>query len=65
MRELQYNDLSADRPTVAAVQALEAILAEHAAGRPGAAVQVNGPHGGLVLLSPQRPEPTVLYQPRV
>jgi predicted dehydrogenase len=65
MGELQYNDLSADRATVAAVQALEAILTEHAAGRPGAAVQVNGRHGGLVLQSAQRSEPTVLYQPRV
>jgi predicted dehydrogenase len=65
MRALLYNDLSADRATVAAVQALEAILTEHAQGRPGATVQVNGPGGGLVLVSPQRPQPMVLYQPPV
>jgi predicted dehydrogenase len=63
MRALAYNDLSADRPTVAAVQALEAILARHAAGRPGAVAEVNGPHGGLVLFGPGEPE--VLYAPRV
>jgi D-galacturonate reductase len=65
MRNLQYNDLSADRPTVAAVQALEAILTEHAQRRPGAVVQVNGPRGGLVLTSPHCVEPTILYQPSV
>ncbi len=65
MRHLAYNDLSADRATVAAIQALEAILSEHAAGRPGAVVEVNGPHAGLVLQSPGRSEPTVLYAPAV
>jgi hypothetical protein len=65
MRELQYNDLSADRASVAAVQALEAILNEHTQGRPGASVQVNGPHGGLALIGSQRTEPVVLYQPRI
>ena len=65
MQALGYNDLSADRPTVAAVQALEAILTEHAQGRPGAVVQVNGPEGGLVLVSPGRAAATILYQPVV
>ena len=65
MQALGYHDLSADRPTVAAVQALEAILTEHAQGRPGAVVQVNGPEGGLVLVSPGRAAATILYQPVV
>ncbi len=65
MRELQYNDLTADRATVAAVQALEAILREHAQGRLGAAVRVNQPEGGLVLWTPGSSEATVLYEPRV
>jgi predicted dehydrogenase len=64
-RALAYNDLSADRPTVAAVQALEAILAHHSAGRPGADVDVNGPDGGLVLRLPGRAEAEVLYGPLV
>ncbi len=65
MRALTYNDLSADRNCVAIVQALEAILAAQAAGRPGCVVQVNGPDGGLVLYAPGRIEPTVLYQGQV
>src|SRR5205823_1899474 len=60
-RSLAYNDLSADRNVVAAVQALEAILARHFAGQPGSMVTVNGPRGGLVLHSPGVAEPTVLY----
>jgi D-galacturonate reductase len=56
MGRLDYNDLSAERNTVAVVQAMEAILARHAAGDPGCLVEVNGPttglHGGLVLRSP-------------
>lgn len=62
---LRYNDVSADRNTVAIVQAMEAILAEAAAGRPDAVVRVNGPGGGLVLLRPGDPVPTVLYRPEV
>lgn len=62
---LAYNDLSADRQTVAAVQALEAILARHAAGEPDAVVRVNDPRGGLVLYRPGRAEPEVLYAGRV
>jgi D-galacturonate reductase len=65
MRDLAYNDLAADRQTVAAVQALEAILEEHAAGRPDAVVRVNGPDGGLVLYRPGHAEPRILYQPKV
>jgi predicted dehydrogenase len=65
MRSLTYNDVSADRNTVAIVQALEAILARHAAGQPGSMVEVNGPQGGLVLRAPGQPEPMVLYSEKV
>ncbi len=61
IQSLTYNDLSADRPTVATVQALEAILQHHAAGQPGCVVTVNEPVGGLVLRAPGRAEPVVLY----
>src|SRR5262245_55173795 len=52
MTALSYNDLSADRNVVAIVQAQEAILAAHAAGKPGCFVEVNGPLGGLALHEP-------------
>jgi hypothetical protein len=65
MRALSYNDLSADRNTVAVVQALEAILARQASGRPGCIVEVNGPQGGLVLRAPGESEWEVLYPERV
>jgi predicted dehydrogenase len=65
MRALAYNDVSADRNTVAVVQALEAILTEHARGVPGCVVTVNGDEGGLVLRRPSRVEATVLYPGRV
>jgi D-galacturonate reductase len=58
---LSYNDLSADRQTVAAVQALEAILERQAHGEPDCVVRVNDPQGGLVLYRPGSAEPTVLY----
>jgi predicted dehydrogenase len=61
MRALAYNDLSADRNTVATVQALEALLAQHVAGRPDGVVTVNGPSGGLVWQGPGRAEAVVLY----
>lgn len=61
MRSRSYNDLSADRPTVAVVQALEAILQRHASGHPGCVVIVNDPLGGLVLRAPGQAEPVVLY----
>jgi predicted dehydrogenase len=64
-RALTYNDLSADRNTVAVVQALEAILEQHAQGRPGSLVEVNGSDGGLVLRLPRQLEPIVLYPGRV
>lgn len=41
MQRLGYNDLAADRQTVAAVQALEAILDHHVAGEPDCVVRVN------------------------
>jgi D-galacturonate reductase len=65
MRSLAYNDVSADRNTVAVVQALEAILTEHARGVPGCSVTVNGEEGGLVLLRPGGAEPTILSAGRV
>jgi predicted dehydrogenase len=64
-RKLQYNDISADRQTVAAVEAMEAILARHAAGQPNCVVDVDHPAGGLVLWAPGRAEPEVLYRGRV
>lgn len=63
-RALTYNDLSADRNCVAIVQAMEAILKRHAAGDPGALVQVNGSDGGLVLY-PRTGASEVLYSVRV
>ena len=65
MRALAYNDVSADRNVVAIVQAMEAILARAAQGRPGCIVEVNGARGGLVLLTPGDAEATVLYSGRV
>jgi len=62
---LQYNDLAADRQTEAAVQAMEAILARHAAGVPDAVVKVNHDAGGLVMFSPGAAEPELLYAGRV
>lgn len=61
MQALSYNDVSAERNTVAIVQAMEAILAEHAAGRPGCLVEVNGKEGGLILRTPGQSEPRLLY----
>ncbi len=61
MRLLTYDDLSADRNAVAVVHAMEAILHRHAAGRPGALVEVNSAEGGLVLKLPGTREREVLY----
>ena len=61
MQSLSYNDLSADRNCVAIVQAMEAILLEHAAGKPSGVVFVNHSAGGLVLFTPGNPHPRVLY----
>ena len=65
MQKLAYNDLAADRQTVAAVQALEAILDRAAKGQPDCVVRVNDPHGGLVLCVPGSSEFEVLYAPAV
>lgn len=65
VQALSYNDLAADRQSVAAVQALEAILEYHAKGEPDCVVRVNDTHGGLVLYRPGRPDPVVLYDGRV
>ncbi len=64
-RTLTYNDVSADRQVVAAVQAMEAILAKHVAGTPNCVVEIDHPLGGLVLLAPGKAEPKVLYSGRV
>ena len=61
MRKLSYNDLSTDRQTVAAVQAMEAILAKQSAGVPDSVVYVNHASGGLVLYSPGSAIAEVLY----
>jgi hypothetical protein len=65
MRALDYNDLAADRNTVAIVQAMEALLDSQAGGKPGGLVEVNGPQGGLVLRLPGKAEATVLYAGKV
>jgi D-galacturonate reductase len=64
-RKLTYNDVSADRQVVAAVQAMEAILAKHSAGTPNCVVEIDHELGGLVLLAPGKAEPDVLYSGRV
>jgi predicted dehydrogenase len=61
-RSLAYNDVSADRQVVAAVQAMEAILERHAAGWPDCVVHVNDSAGGLVLRPPGVGEAEVLYK---
>jgi predicted dehydrogenase len=62
---LDFSDLAADRQTVATVQAMEAVLARHAAGSPNCVVEVNHPAGGLVLFEPGSAKPIVLYEGRV
>jgi D-galacturonate reductase len=64
-RSLGYNDLAADRQVVAAVQALEAILAHASSGQPDGVVRVNDKAGGLALYLPGEAQPKVLYEPRV
>jgi predicted dehydrogenase len=65
VQSLAYDDLAADRQTVAAVQALEAILDRQYRGRPDCVVRVNDRRGGLVLYDPAGGEPEVLYRPAV
>jgi D-galacturonate reductase len=60
-RNLSYNDLSADRQTVAAVQAMEAILERHAAGTPNCVVEISE-CGDVLLLTPGSDECEVVYQ---
>jgi len=60
IQALAYNDLSADWHTVAAVQALEAILERQAAGEPDCVVRFDDPHGKLVLYRPGHSTPIVL-----
>ena len=62
MAARDYNDLSADRQVVAAVEAMEAILAKAVTGEPNAVVEVNGRSGGLALFLPGKSEPEMLYQ---
>lgn len=65
MRELSYNDVAADRNTVAIVQAMEALLARQVQGRAASVVLVNEVRGGLVLLTPGNAGAAVLYPERV
>ena len=60
MRALRYNDLAADRAVVAAVQAMEAILAHAADGSPDGVARMS-PDGRMTLHLPGRPEPVSLY----
>lgn len=61
LREQTWCDLSADRNTVAIVQAMEFLLAAHASGRPGGQVFVNTAEGGLVAKFPGILDSTVIY----
>jgi predicted dehydrogenase len=65
IRQLDYNDLAADRQTVATVQALEAILERQAQDEPDCVVRGNDQNGGLVLYRPGVAEPDVLYDGQV
>lgn len=60
MRALRYNELSADRQVVSAIQAMEAILAHAAQGAPDGVARIS-PGGEMTLHLPARPEPIVLY----
>jgi hypothetical protein len=65
IRKLAYNDASSDRQTVAAVQALEAILDRQRHGEPDCVVRVNDAKGGLVLYRPGSAKIDVLYEGHV
>jgi D-galacturonate reductase len=60
-RQLSYNDLAADRQTVAAVQALEAILDRAAHGQPDCVARYDAPSGRLTLHAPGSADVTVLH----
>ena len=60
MRALRYNDLAADRAVVAAVQAMEAILAHAADGSPDGVARISS-DGRMTLHLPGRSEPLPLY----
>jgi D-galacturonate reductase len=60
MRALGYNDLSADRQVVAAVQAMEAILEHASQGRPDGVVRID-PEGQMALHFPGQAGPVILY----
>ncbi|MCC6352786.1 MAG: Gfo/Idh/MocA family oxidoreductase [Verrucomicrobiae bacterium] len=62
IRALAYDDICADRQTVAAVHAMEAILARHAAGEPDCVARVNHDGRGLALLRPGDGGVDVLYE---
>jgi len=61
MRALRYNDLSADRQVVAAVQAMEAILEQAALGKADAVVRIDV-GGRMTLHFPGMTDPIVLYK---
>lgn len=62
MQQLMYNDLTADRNTVAIVQSVEEILNQAAMGKPGCTVYVNSTYGGgLVMRKPGSLQQQVLY----
>ena len=66
MRALAYNDLSADRNTRGRwCRRWKRSWRGTPPGQPGGVVEVNGPHGGLVLYAPGQAEPIVLYPGRV
>ena len=65
LREQPWCDLSAERNTVAIVQAMEAILKYHAAGLPGACAFINTPEGGITLKFPGSTEHQILYSKKV
>ena len=61
IQSLAYNDISSDWQTVAAVQALEAILEFHANGEPDCIVRLGDPNGNLVLYRPGVADPVRLF----
>ncbi|WP_373650334.1 Gfo/Idh/MocA family protein [Schlesneria sp. DSM 10557] len=61
MQSLAYNDLTADWQTVAAVQALEAILERQAAGEPDCVVRVDPQQRSLTLYRPGQAAPVKLH----